>query len=754
MGLPLFGFVVAALRRVWRPRPRSLRTHLVLLVVGAVLPVGVFSVFAVARFAAEATRGVEQRLRVTADGVAAAVDKTFEKSIVALQVLAESRSLDDDDLRRFYEKAQRAREPLGWSTVALIEPDGTHVLNLKQPLGAPLANLADRPYFRDVMRTRAPVVTDLMRNRIDGRLATAIAVPALRDGIVKYVVLAGWYVEHFASLVGARDSHGEWTRAIVDGEGLIVARGRAPEQFVGRKATPDFLERIAQSTHGVYTATTIDGVKVYGAFTRSRVSGWTAAVAVPATAVEAASWSSVTATILAGIGLFVVGVLATLAVGRRIARSITDATTAAEALASGGAPQVPASSVIEMRRLGTALDASARLLERRERERTEALRRAEDARAVEEEARREAERANRAKDEFLAMLGHELRNPIAAITNATAVLERIGATTELALKSRAILRRQARQLTRLVDDLLDVSRLAAGKLTLSRGPVDLLDVARRSVGVLDATGRFEAREVELHGTPAWVDADAARLEQIVTNLLVNATTHTPTGGSIRVLAGPEHGHAVLRVIDSGSGIAPELLPRVFDLFIQGERPHHGAQGALGIGLTLVRRLTELHGGRVEARSAGPGQGSEFIVWLPRIEPPGLDARDQPAPAEPTRKRILIVEDNADAREALRTLLEVAGHEVHEAVEGHAGLRMAVELRPDVAIVDLGLPDIDGLEIARKLATGAGPRPRLVALTGYGLPEDQHRAREAGFDEHLTKPVDPDRLLRIVAGGIG
>jgi signal transduction histidine kinase/CheY-like chemotaxis protein len=753
VGVPRCGFVVAALRRVWRPRPRSFRTHLVLLVVGAVLPVAVFSVFAAARFAVEAKRGVEQRLRVTADGLAAALDKTFEKSIAALQVLAASRSLDDDDLVEFYEEAQRAREPLGWWTVALIAPDGTHLLNLLQPLGTPLRSVADRRYFRDVIRTRAVVVTELLANRIDGRLATAIAVPVVRDGAVKYVVLAGWHAERFASLVGSRESHGEWTRAIVDGEGVIVARSRAPEQFVGRKATADFLERTAQSTHGFYSATTIDSAKVYGAFTRSAVSGWTAAVAVPATAVEAASWGSVTVTILAGIGLFAVGVLATLLVGRRFARSITEATAAAEALASGGAPRAPASSVIEVRRLGMALDVSARLLDQRERERTEALRRAHDARAVEEEARREAEQANRAKDEFLAMLGHELRNPIAAITNATAVLERIGATTDLAVRSRAILKRQARQLTRLIDDLLDVSRLAAGKLTLSRGPVDLLDVAHRCVGVLDATGRFDARDVDLSGTPAWVDADAARLEQIVTNLLLNASTHTPPGGSIRVRVGAENAHAVLRVIDTGSGIAAELLPRVFDLFIQGERTHHGAQG-LGIGLTLVRRLTELHGGRVEAHSAGPGRGSEFTVSLPRIEPARVDARDEPDHAKPTRRRILVIEDNADAREALRTLLEIAGHEVYEAAGGEAGLRMAVELRPDVAIIDLGLPDVDGLEIARKLTTAAGPRPRLVALTGYGRSEDQHRAREAGFDEHLTKPVDPDRLLRIVTGDTG
>jgi signal transduction histidine kinase/CheY-like chemotaxis protein len=732
-------------RRALGPRHLTVRAHLVILVVGAVVPVVVFSVFAVGRFAGEARSGIQQRLRVTAEGLAAAADKEFAKSIAALEVLAGSPALQRDDIRAFYAEARRARASLGWGSVVLIAADGRQLFNLNRPLGAPLPSVADRRYFVEVVRTLRPVVSDLAQGPVTGRWSSAIAVPVVRDSTVTYVLAAVWYASDFGPLIGRADGGTEWTRALVDRSGVIAARSRAAAEFVGRRATPDFLDRIAQSAQGFYTATTIDGAHVYGAFARAPLSGWTAAVAVPAATVESALWRSVAVTALTGLGLLAVGVLAALFFGRRIATSITDATAAAEALALGRAVSVPASSVTEVRRLGAALEASARLLTDRQMQRADALRREREARVVEAEARQEAERANRGKDEFLAMLAHELRNPVAAITTAAAVLERVDASVSVAAKSRAIVKRQAKQLKRLVDDLLDVGRLASGKLALSRVPVDLAAAVGRSLTIMEATGRFERHVVRFERRSVWVHADPGRLEQILTNLLVNAVKFTPEGGAIRVTVGPEDGAAILRVADTGIGIPAELLPRVFDPFVQGDRPGHGP-GGLGVGLMLVRQLAELHGGSVEARSAGAAQGSEFIVTFPVIAPPGRDSRDEPALAPRARRRVLIVEDDADGREALRTLLELAGHEVHEAADGHGGLRAALDLRPDVAFIDVGLPGLDGLDVARALTANDGPRPRLVALTGYGQPEDQRRARDAGFDEHLTKPVDPDELL--------
>jgi len=360
-------------------------------------------------------------------------------------------------------------------------------------------------------------------------------------------------------------------------------------------------------------------------------------------------------------------------------------------------------------------------------------------------ARATAERANRAKDEFLAMLGHELRNPLSAIGSAVAVLERLRVDDLRGTRATQIIARQTQHLARLMDDLLDVGRVVTGKIILEPRAMDLLAAARRAVATLRAAGVTERHDVSVDGRPVWVSGDATRLEQVVTNLVSNALKFTPAGGTIRVWAGVEEGEAVLRVSDSGVGMSPELLPRIFDLFVQGDQPPERASGGLGIGLTLVRQLVELHGGRVEARSAGAGQGSVFTIRLPIASATVADgAGARQARVAPCR--ILIVEDNADARDMLLALLTLDRHEVVTAVDGPAGVDAALRLRPDVALVDIGLPGLNGYEVARRIrATESGRAIKLIALTGYGQSEDMRQAREAGFDLHLVKPVDPGRL---------
>ena len=366
-----------------------------------------------------------------------------------------------------------------------------------------------------------------------------------------------------------------------------------------------------------------------------------------------------------------------------------------------------------------------------------------------EAARAEAEAANRAKDEFLAMLGHELRNPLGAISNATHLLvmteSRGGDTT----RARDIIARQVQHLTRLVDDLLDVSRVVAGKVVLRLQPVELAETARR-IAALHGGGRHV---IAVDATPVWASADPTRLEQILTNLMANAVKYTQPGGEIAVTVGREREGAVVRVRDSGAGIRPELLPRVFDLFVQGDRSLERSGGGLGIGLTLVRHLVQLHGGTVEAGSEGPGRGSTFTVRLPvlAVAPTPADAASAPI-AGPAR-RVLVVEDNDDARETLRNLLHLFGHEVHEARDGDTGVEEARRLAPDVALIDIGLPGIDGYEVARRIRADV-PRARLVAVTGYGQPDDLERARAAGFDAHLVKPLDPRQLQEVLAADPG
>jgi two-component system CheB/CheR fusion protein len=361
--------------------------------------------------------------------------------------------------------------------------------------------------------------------------------------------------------------------------------------------------------------------------------------------------------------------------------------------------------------------------------------------------------ASRAKDEFLAMLAHELRNPLAAITSSIAILDRIGAQDDMAVRSRAIIRRQTDHLTRMMEDLLDVARVTMGKIVLALQPLDLGAAVERGVGLLTSAGRLEHHRVEVRTEPVWIAGDPVRIEQVILNLVGNAAKYTPAGGGIRITVQAEGEAAVLTVADTGIGIAPELLPRIFELFTQGERGLERAQGGLGIGLTLVKRLVEQHGGEVTAVSEGVGRGARFVVRLSRIPAP---ATPPPEPVVATerpagRRRILVIEDNADARESLRTVLELAGHEVYEADSGPSGIDTALQLRPDVTFVDIGLPGVDGYEVARRLRASAETRLRLVALSGYGQPDDRRRADEAGFDAHLVKPVHPAVLLRVIAG---
>jgi PAS domain S-box-containing protein len=358
----------------------------------------------------------------------------------------------------------------------------------------------------------------------------------------------------------------------------------------------------------------------------------------------------------------------------------------------------------------------------------------------------EAQAANRAKDDFLAMFGHELRTPLAAIAGAASVLE-LARTLDDTRRPRDVVKRQIFHLKRLVDDLLDAARVRAGKIVLNRHPLKLSNVVEHALVVLSAAPSAGRHVVETELEDVGVDADPVRLEQIVLNLVSNAMKYTPAGRTIRVRTSVEGDDAVLRVEDEGVGIAGDMLAKIFGLFVQGERTLDRAQGGLGIGLTLVRTLTELHGGTVTADSPGPGLGSVFTVRLRRVEVPTLEHAGPRRYA--IRRRVLIVEDNDDAREMLKLLLEHEGHEVYEAADGTEAVRAASRLHPDLALVDLGLPILDGYEVARFIRRQDHQPQRLVALTGYGQVADRQRALEAGFDEHLVKPIDPDRLVELL-----
>ncbi|HEU5437561.1 MAG TPA: response regulator [Telluria sp.] len=374
---------------------------------------------------------------------------------------------------------------------------------------------------------------------------------------------------------------------------------------------------------------------------------------------------------------------------------------------------------------------------------------ANDRLMQEMEERREAERKSHAKDEFLAMLGHELRNPLSAISSAASLIGLPGAANDSVGRAKQIIQRQSQHLSRIVDDLLDLSRAMSGKILLARQPLDVAALVGACLDTFRATGRTSHYAVQVHMAPGWVNGDPTRLEQIATNLIDNALKYTPGGGAIDIHVETDDARqqVVLRVVDSGCGIAADLLPHVFDVFVQGSITLDRAQGGLGIGLALVRRLVELHGGTVSAVSEGAGRGSMFEIRLPQAEPVTATPAPEVHSVDAVPSTVLLIEDNDDGREMMATMLDAYGYAVLQAADGLAGLNIALDKLPDVALVDIGLPGIDGYEVARRLRAAPSTRHlKLIALTGYGLAEDQKRVLDAGFDMHLVKPVDIDLLL--------
>ncbi len=361
--------------------------------------------------------------------------------------------------------------------------------------------------------------------------------------------------------------------------------------------------------------------------------------------------------------------------------------------------------------------------------------------------------ADRRKDEFLATLSHELRNPLAPIRNAVELIRRGRDDANVTDRALDIMERQLRQLVRLTDDLLDMSRMSRNTIELQRERTDLRAALRSAIETIeplsDAAGHTIS--VDLPDDPVWVDADFTRLAQAFVNLLDNAVKYSDRGGRISVSASTEGADAVATLSDTGIGIDPSLLPRIFDMFVQIDQGSTRARSGLGIGLTLVKRLIDLHGGRIEVRSGGSGAGTTFEVRLPVIA--GIEEQAPivtPARSEVGRCRVLVAEDIPDAAEMMRLMLEYMGHDVRVASDGAEAVAIAQEFDPQVALLDIGMPRMDGYEAARRIRTARGNRVLLVALTGWGQEEDQRRAYAAGFDRHVTKPAEPEVLESLIA----
>ena len=715
-----------------------LRRRLFLLAAAAILPIAVMSAVALAAVYRQQQQQQQQAGLEIARALSTAIDSELQRTASVLDVLATSVRLESGDLRGFHQRAITYRETQPhWRAILLVDAEGQPLLNTEFPYGAELPAVVEKESVREVVSTGRPVIGYLSRGP-RGNFAFPVRVPVLRDGKVVYVLSAAVDPRGILNVLSRQRVPGAWVAAVGDARGLRVARTRSTEETLGTPFSPTLVEMMSKGgDEGTGVTYNSEGDAVFTAYTRSRDTRWTTAVGSPTAAVDAAARRSF-GVFGGGILLsLIVGALAALAIARSINRPMGELRRAAQAVGEGAAPLPPRTAIREIQDVAQALISSSE-------QRQDLLHREQAARAA-------AEAANRSKDEFLAMLGHELRNPLGAISNAASLLENARADETIAKRARDIIARQVSHLTRLTDDLLDAGRALMGKIVLRPQPLDLAAVAAQSLATLKASERASRHTLVEDLRPAWIEADAIRLDQIISNLVVNAVKYTPPGGTIRVSVAREGGEAVLRVADDGIGLAPELAARAFDLFVQGDRDLDRSEGGLGIGLTLVRRLAELHRGSASVRSEGDGKGSEFTVRFPAIAARAGAAPASPRPSAVASRDVLIIEDNDDARETLRILLEMSGHRVETASDGAAGLEKALAIRPEVALIDVGLPKMDGYEVARRIRASKGiRRPFLVALTGYGLPEDRQRAFDAGFDAHLVKPVDSATLAEVMA----
>jgi signal transduction histidine kinase/ActR/RegA family two-component response regulator len=725
-----------------------LRTSLILLSLATALPLVVFALLAAAFVVEHENENFVSVAKSRNRAMIAAVDAVLRDTINTLRALSAASSIVDNDLEAFDRVAKQvlATQPY-WNNVLLHDAQGHQLANASLPWGTPLPDKPVAPRsIEAAVRTLRPAIDDLtgFGPLLQNRLGVPVRVPVVRDGKVAYVLTAVLDPEALQGILVAQNLPKGWVSGLVDNNGRLIAR--VPATPPGAMASQDYLDHSRAADEGWYRGKTLEGKDTYTAFLRSNLAGWTIGYAVPAALV---SGGAVRAAWLMGAGI-VLSLAVAAAIGlllsRRIARPMSKLADAAAVLGAGTRPAKVASTIYEVERLSTALSDAASAIERRDDE----VRRSEAGlRAHAEELRR----ANANKSQFLALLSHELRNPLAPLRYGLALLK-MRRDPQVDAETQAMMERQVEHLTRLIDDLLDVSRIDRGLLELRRERVAVEGIVKN--GIETARPAIEAKQqelvVRLSPEPLYVEGDPVRLSQVVSNLVNNAAKFSPAGGRIEVMARLEDGDAVLSVNDTGIGFSPDQAERIFDMFVQLDPSRSHAAGGLGIGLTIVRSLVEMHGGRIEAQSAGPGTGATFTVRLPRVDAPAQAETLAPSARPAHGRRILVVDDNADAADSLAEILRLERFDVGVCYDGARALELARAYRPDVAFLDLNLPSMSGTELAAALRNEPwADGLRLIALTGMGQKSDIEATRAAGFHEHLAKPASPDEILRLASG---
>ncbi|MQA19720.1 hybrid sensor histidine kinase/response regulator [Rugamonas rivuli] len=717
------------------PGPRltfSLRHLLIMLTAIGLLPLALLGVWSIHAAGEYQQREQERLMLDLARALSSATDAELDGAVGMLTNLGRAPALQEGDLRAFYNTASAlAKTQPEWLGVILTDDSGKILFRTMDAYGAPAAQVADPESLSQVLATHQPVVGHIARG-FGGRAAFPVRVPAIDADGELYTLTAVIRPDRMVRVIERQRVPSGAVISIRDSKRLAVARSTDQSGTVGTAPSPS-MQALMRSAgpEGIGLTRTIEGEDVATAYTTRSRYGWSVAVGRPTAQLRAPALERL-GVYGAGIALSLLAciVLATLLSNRLVAK-IRGLQQGAVALGSGAPLTLTHSSITEIELTRQALAQAERQRSAQELERKKLL----DSLNL---ALTEAREAGRAKDEFLAVLGHELRNPLSPIVTSLDLLDR--RDDPASQKERAIMRRQVNHLRRLVDDLLDVSRITSGKLQIDAHPVNLAELVRHAVAV--ATGQRVVLSVP---DAVWVMGDDSRLTQVLNNLLSNAARFGSTATEVKLSS--DGVHARLLVSDNGIGMNGELLARVFEPFQQAPQSLARHTGGLGLGLAIVRKIVDLHGGAVHARSSGADAGSQFEVVLPLCEPPRPQTAAVAA-ADGNGLRVLLVDDNADAAIAGAALLETLGHTVqvaHNAAEALAAVRQRL---PEVAILDIGLPDMDGYALAsaiRQLADGAPLR--LVALTGYGQKEDIERALNSGFDLHLTKPATLADLQR-------
>ncbi len=731
----------------------KLRTYYLLLAFSILVPAAVFCAIALNVLLNAQRDSALERIESSARLSAMVIDSDTQRAEAVLRALAGSSALGDGDLRRFDAEARSVNAGSG-AWIILYQPaTGQQLINTRHPFGAALPIRPNHEQLADLLAGGKAKVSGLRWGKELNNNFVMVEVPVASRSGKRYVIGQAFSPEFFTRSFVGRAIPPSWRVAVFDATGTIIARSHRAGEFVGRKATPEMRQAMQKAPAGVLRHFTRDAVEVYDVYTRIAGSGWSIVVGAPVEEIDDAVWRGIGAI---GIGLLVAMAAAltlTILTGRRLVHFVSGASQAARLLGRGGqVHSLASSSIVELNELNEAILEAGGRLQAEVRSRSEAELERNQLLVLEKEARARAEEQNAAKDEFLAMLGHELRNPLSAVASAVHILDSERALDpSLLARARKVVRRQTDHLRKLVDDLLEVNRALMGKLTLDKAPVDLAEAVARCVDSLQAGGRTQHFQFHLHAVAALVDADPTRLVQIIDNILDNAVKYSPDGGRVDVTVRHADGWAELVVRDCGIGISAELLPKVFTIFVQGKQSLQRVQGGLGIGLSLVRRLVEMHGGTVAIGSAGSGQGASVTVRLPLLANQAAPAPAASAAAGPARRRVLLIEDNEDARDMMAALLEMLSCEVTTAATGQHGIELALRGQPEIAFIDIGLAGMDGYAIARALkANPATAQVELIALTGYGSAVDRQRAFDAGFQQHYTKPISLQQLALVLS----